>query len=106
MKLRSADTMRALMQQDEFSLARLARYAGCSKGFISHLLAGRRKSCTAELGSRIAEALGVPISVLFDVEKSLSTGQNDMAQGTPEHADEDGVLAHNRRVAPRRRRAA
>jgi transcriptional regulator with XRE-family HTH domain len=54
------------MEQDDFSLARLARYADCSKGFISHLLAGRRSSCTTDLAERIAEALGVPVEILFD----------------------------------------
>lgn len=72
MKLKSADTLRALMEQDDFSLARLARYAGCSKGFISHLLSGRRTSCTTELGTKIAEALDVPVAVLFEVRVSTS----------------------------------
>jgi len=34
MRLKSADTLRALMEQDGFSHGRLARYAGCSKGFM------------------------------------------------------------------------
>lgn len=66
MRLRSPATLRALMEQYEFSLSRLARYADCSKGFISHLLAGRRSSCTAQLAERIAEALNVPTEVLFE----------------------------------------
>lgn len=74
MRLKSADTLRALMEQDGFSLARLARYAGCSKGFISHLLSGRRTSCTPELGTKLAEALSVPVSVLFDVRLSPTDG--------------------------------
>lgn len=80
MKLKSADTLRALMEQDQFSLARLARYAGCSKGFISHLLSGRRSSCTAELGEKIAEALGVPTTVLFEVRVSPTGTSNDKQQ--------------------------
>lgn len=76
MKLRSADTLRALMAQDDFSLARLARYAGCSKGFVSHLLSGRRSSCTSALGERIAEALGVPVEILFAVSQSPTDMQN------------------------------
>lgn len=82
MKLRSADTLRALMEQDDFSLGRLARYADCSKGFISHLLAGRRSSCTPELASRIAEALGVPLTVLFDAKMTTSGTQNGSHQGS------------------------
>lgn len=80
MKLKSADTLRALMEQDQFSLARLARYAGCSKGFISHLLSGRRSSCTTELGAKIAEALDVPATVLFEVRVSPTSKSNDKQQ--------------------------
>lgn len=76
MKLRSPDTLRALMNQDDFSLARLARYADCSKGFISHLLMGRRSSCTPQLAQRIAEALHVPVEVLFEPRASPSGGRN------------------------------
>ncbi|GAA1891566.1 helix-turn-helix transcriptional regulator [Williamsia serinedens] len=72
MRLRSPDTLRALMAQYDFSLGRLARYADCSKGFISHLLAGRRASCTPQLAERIAEALHVPLEVLFEVRVSTS----------------------------------
>lgn len=80
MKLKSTDTLRALMEQDKFSLARLARYSGCSKGFISHLLSGRRSSCTVELGDKIAEALGVPTTVLFEVRVSPSSTLHDKQQ--------------------------
>ena len=65
MRLQSADTLRALMGQRGFSLDRMARYAGCSKGFISHLLAGRKTTCTPELALRIAEAIDVPLDLLF-----------------------------------------
>ena len=76
MKLRSPETLRALMNQDEFSLARLARYADCSKSFISHLLSGRRSSCTPILAERISEALHVPTEVLFDAKLSPTAGTN------------------------------
>ncbi|MEC4836837.1 helix-turn-helix transcriptional regulator [Mycobacteroides chelonae] len=82
MKLRSADTLRALMEQDKFSLGRLARYSGCSKGFISHLLAGRRSSCTPDLAERIAEALHVPTAVLFDPRVSITGMSNDPQKRT------------------------
>jgi transcriptional regulator with XRE-family HTH domain len=65
MKLASADTLRALMQQRDMSHARMARYAGCSKGMIDHLLAGRKKSVTPELAARIEEALDVPPGLIF-----------------------------------------
>lgn len=70
MRLRSPDTMRALMAQYNMSLGLLADYAGCSKGFISHLLAGRRSSCTPLLAERIARSLHVPVEVLFEPKMS------------------------------------
>lgn len=77
MRLRSPATLRALMEQYHFSLGRLARYAGCSKGFISHLLSGRRSSCTPELAERIAEALNIPLTVLFEPKVSPSSMSDD-----------------------------
>lgn len=65
MKLISAETLRALMQQRNYSYERLGRYAGCSPGFISHLTSSRKKSCSALLAERIAEALDVPLELLF-----------------------------------------
>lgn len=77
MKLQSADLLRSLMEDDrrDFSMARLARYAGCSKSFISHLLAGRKTTCTPELAERIAEALDVPVTLLFEPNASADCGQ-------------------------------
>lgn len=77
MRLTSPDTLRALMGQRGYSLARLARYAGCSKGFISHLLAGRKNTCTAQLGQLIAEALDVPLELLFVPSVSAGSGQTE-----------------------------
>jgi transcriptional regulator with XRE-family HTH domain len=65
MRLTSATTLKALLDQRGMSLGRLARYSGCDKSFISHLTAGRRRSCTPALAERIAEALEVPLSLLF-----------------------------------------
>lgn len=76
MRLTSSDTLRALMAQREFSLGRLARYAGCNKSFVSHLLAGRRRSCTPELAQRIAEALDVPLEILFVPSVSTANARN------------------------------
>ncbi|MFJ4284047.1 helix-turn-helix domain-containing protein [Paenarthrobacter nicotinovorans] len=76
MRLKSAETLRALMNQDHLSLGVLADFVGCSKGFISHLLAGRRTSCTPLLAERIARVLRVPVSVLFEEHKSPSAGQS------------------------------
>ena len=55
MRLQSADTLKALMQQRGFSMSRLGRYAGCSKTFVHGLCSGEKRSCTPELGRRIVE---------------------------------------------------
>lgn len=66
MRLASSDTLRALMAQKGFSHRRLARYCGLAgPGMIDHLISGRRNSCTPRLAERIAEALDVPLGVLF-----------------------------------------
>ena len=66
MKLTSRDTLRALMQQKDFSRRRLARYCGLAgSGMIDHLVDGRKTSCTPQLAARIVEALDVPLAVLF-----------------------------------------
>lgn len=64
-RLKSAATLAALMEQENFSHRTLAERVHCSHGFISHLTAGRRTSCTPELAARIAEALKVSPVVLF-----------------------------------------
>lgn len=75
MKLTSPDTLRALMAQRGFSYDRLGRYAGCSKSFISHLASGRKRTCTAPLAERIAEALDVPLGLLFVEGESAARGR-------------------------------
>lgn len=77
MKLQSPDILKALMQRREFSLSRLARYAGCNKSFISHLTSGRKTTCTPELAHRIAEALEVPLELLFVTQASPNRRPND-----------------------------
>lgn len=75
MRLQSADTLSALMRQRGFSMSRLARYSDCSKSFISHLVAGRKSTCTPQLAERIAEALEVPLSLLFVPSVSANGGR-------------------------------
>lgn len=75
MRLASSDTLKALMEQRRFSHEQMARYAGCSRGFVSHLTSGRKNSCTPQLAERIAEALDVPVGVLF-APKSSPAGIN------------------------------
>jgi transcriptional regulator with XRE-family HTH domain len=77
MRLQSPDTLRALMAQRSFSMERLARYSGCSKSFVSHLTSGRKSTCTPELAGRIAEALEVPLEILFVPHVSMN-GSNSV----------------------------
>jgi transcriptional regulator with XRE-family HTH domain len=78
MKLLSSATLRALMAQKSFSRRRLARYCGLNgSGMIDHLLDGRRTSCTPRLAVRIAEALDVPLDLLFVPKLPNSTRQHD-----------------------------
>jgi transcriptional regulator with XRE-family HTH domain len=65
MTLTSANALRELMIKKGLSYADLGRSAGVSKGFISHLVKQRRKTCTPLVAYRIAERLDVPLSVLF-----------------------------------------
>lgn len=69
MKLTSPDTLRALMRQKGFSYDRLARYVGCHKSFIGALVNPNpkygKRSCSARVAERIAEALDVPLEILF-----------------------------------------
>lgn len=76
MKLRSADVLRAFMKQKNFSMQRLATYSGCSKSFIGFLANGDKTSCTDKLARNIAEALDVPVEVLFEQRTSATSGRN------------------------------
>lgn len=67
-------TLRALAEQRGLSHAGLAREAGCSKSFIDHLAVGRKTGASPELAERIAEALSVPLDVLFVPETSTDSG--------------------------------
>jgi transcriptional regulator with XRE-family HTH domain len=80
MRLKSPEILQAFMNQKKFSMGRLATYSRCSKGFISHLLAGRKTSCTEELAKRIAEALDVPLVALFDPRTSADSGHHDVQE--------------------------
>lgn len=76
MRVQSGATLRALMDQKNFSTARLGRYTDCSKSFIHRLCSGEKRSCSPRLAARIAEALDVPIGLLFVLETSSDNGQN------------------------------
>ena len=74
MKLRDADLLVAHMKHRDFSQARLARAAGCSRQFIHLLAKGEKKSCTEKIARRIEQALDVPETTLFLRMESPSRG--------------------------------
>ena len=65
MKLKDRDLLVAHMKHRDFTQARLARSAGCSRQFIHLLVTGTRTSCTERVGVRIEQALDVPSGTLF-----------------------------------------
>ncbi|WP_426566422.1 helix-turn-helix domain-containing protein [Angustibacter sp. McL0619] len=82
MKLKSAGLMRELMGPGacNLSLGELAEMSHCHKSFVSHLLSGRRSSCTPELAERIARSLRVPVTVLFDARLASTTGTENKSE--------------------------
>ncbi len=73
MKLRSSEILQEFMRHKNFSMNRLARYAGCSHTFIQYLVKGTKTTCTESLAKRIAEALEVPVDALFEKRTSTTT---------------------------------
>lgn len=51
----------------------LARRAEVSQAFISQLASGKKTSCKPETAERIAEVIGVDVTVLFDPENALTS---------------------------------
>jgi transcriptional regulator with XRE-family HTH domain len=76
MRLTSAATLRALLQQKDVSYGELAASAKVSKGFISHLTSGRRNTCTPRVAEAIVRRLDVPTSILFVASASTAMGTN------------------------------
>lgn len=76
MQLTDSERLVRRMKKENFSLDRLARYAGCSKGMVSHLTAGRRKTCSPALAENIAEALDVDLDYLFMPQVSTQLAHN------------------------------
>lgn len=76
MRLKSVNLLLAFMTEQDFSQARLARYAGCSRQFIGQLIKGQKNSMTPRVAMNIAEAFGVPVDVLFVPSVASSTDRN------------------------------
>lgn len=66
MRLRNPQLLASYMEANDFTQARLARYANCSRQFIHLLLKGERRTCTVEVARRIEEAVRVLPNTLFD----------------------------------------
>lgn len=81
MRLQSGEILRAFMHQRCISERTLARYAGCSRAMIGHLLHGRRTTCSPVLAVKISEALSVPLEGLFTPRMSHKTGRKVSSQG-------------------------
>lgn len=82
MKLTSPSLLAGYMERQDFSQARLGRYAGCSRQFIHQLLNGESTTCTPELAEFIEEALCVLPGTLFVNPKSTKTRQNVSSRTT------------------------
>jgi transcriptional regulator with XRE-family HTH domain len=76
MTLRDLDDLLELMERKDFNMARLARYAGCSRQFIWQICRGQKKSMTPKVAENIAEALDVPLGVLFLPSVASASDQN------------------------------
>lgn len=80
MRIRSGKLLAGQMDARRMSQYALASYVGCSRSFISHLVSGRKATCTPDLAERIAEVLGVDLELLF-VPSISPTEQLDQPVG-------------------------
>lgn len=76
MQIAHPPTFKALIKQRGLSYSALGREVGCAKQFIGHLAIGHKTGATPELAERIAEALSVPLDVLFVPTESTESGQS------------------------------
>lgn len=86
MRLHSAELLRAFVGPEpdkKLSQRRLARYAGTHPSFINHLTSGRRRSCEPITAQRIAEAIGVPLEVLFVPEMASASNPDSKSEKVP-----------------------
>lgn len=75
MRLVSGEALRFWMGEKDKSLADLAAAAEVSRGFISHLRAGRKTTCTPRVAVAIVRCLDVPMQVLFVPSISSDKGR-------------------------------
>ncbi len=70
MRLISAERLALLMREKNFGPSRMSRYCGhSSHSYISRMVRGLpgTRTVTEQTANRIAEALCVPVSLLFEV---------------------------------------
>lgn len=87
MRLISAERLRAFVGPEpdkKMSQRKLARYSDTHPSFINHLTSGRRRSCEPRTAELIAEALEVPLELLFVPEVSRTAMQKSQQQETRE----------------------
>lgn len=75
MQLRDRELLARYMEANDFTQARLGRYAGCSRQFIHMLVQGDKNTCTEKVGRRIEEGLRVLPGTLFAASESSTTGR-------------------------------
>lgn len=63
-----------------FSLRDMADRLPCGKSMVSALENGEKQTCSAILGERIAEVVGVPFTVLFAPAPSVRRGRPSSRQ--------------------------
>lgn len=81
MQLISGDRLRSFVgpePEKKMSGRRLARYIDKHPSFIDHLLTGRSKSCKPRTAEMIAEALEVPLDILF--VPAISSGEQSLTK--------------------------
>lgn len=83
MRVRDPAALRDAIAARGVTAAGVSRYAGLkSKSFLSMLAGGQRQVCSRRIATRIAEALGVDVDVLFVDEPSSSKGRNPPPERT------------------------
>jgi len=69
-KVRSSDLLAGLMESNGYSVRELAARVGVSHSTIGHLRAGTRQYVKDDVAKKIAKALRVKPTVLFEVRTS------------------------------------
>lgn len=82
MKLKDPVLLERYMKANDFSQARLGRYAGCSRQFIWMLINREKATCTTSVGTRIEEALRVLPGTLFVDSVSTDARRDDNRRAT------------------------